>query len=153
VKPMTIIVQSCARVLVPFAVIFGMYIIAHGHLTPGGGFQGGAAIASVIALVIISYGHDFTAKAIAKEQLVKLESAGLIAFISLVFLGLGATAFYNFLAHGGVIFGQAVPYGVNGGFFNTAGILPLCNAVVGLEVVAGIGIILLMMAYGAGAKE
>ena len=148
-KPMSVIVQGCARVMVPFTLMFGLYLMIHGHLTPGGGFQGGAVIASVIAVLMISYGRDMTFKKIRKEVLTKLESGGLLAIIGLVFLGVGASAFYKFLTGGGVILSKAVEYGPNAGALNTAGIIPLYSMAVGLEVLAGLGMILLMLAAGS----
>ena len=41
------IVQKMTGLLYPFLILFGIYIIANGHITPGGGFQGGAILASV----------------------------------------------------------------------------------------------------------
>ena len=45
-KGMSKIVQTITSITFPFVLIYGLYIIAHGHLTPGGGFQGGAVRAS-----------------------------------------------------------------------------------------------------------
>ncbi len=146
-KPMSSIVQTCARILVPMTIIFGLYLIIHGHLTPGGGFQGGAIIASVTALLIITFGRDATMKTIKKDVLTKLESGGLLAFISLVFLGIGTSAFYNFLAKSPI--SQPVAFGPNAGSLLTAGTIPLYSAAVGLEVLAGLSIILLMLAAGS----
>ena len=39
---MSKIVRTLSNITFPFIMIFGLYVIAHGHLTPGGGFQGGA---------------------------------------------------------------------------------------------------------------
>lgn len=47
---MTVVVRTIARILLPISLIFGAYVIMHGHLTPGGGFQGGAVAASGLAL-------------------------------------------------------------------------------------------------------
>jgi multisubunit Na+/H+ antiporter MnhB subunit len=52
------IVRTIANVIFPFALVFGIYVILHGHLTPGGGFQGGAATASAIAMMLCSIRLD-----------------------------------------------------------------------------------------------
>jgi multicomponent Na+:H+ antiporter subunit B len=70
-------------------------------------------------------------------------------FIGVAFLGLGITFFYNFLANSGGWFGNIVLPGINPGDMNTAGVLPLMNIAVGLEVFAGLGIIVLLMGDGA----
>jgi|LGOV01.1.fsa_nt_gb multicomponent Na+:H+ antiporter subunit B len=41
------IISKITGLLYPFIIIFGFYIILNGHLTPGGGFQGGAVLASI----------------------------------------------------------------------------------------------------------
>ncbi len=45
------IIQLGARFLSPYIMLFGLYVIAHGHYSPGGGFQGGALLAASILLV------------------------------------------------------------------------------------------------------
>ncbi len=45
------IIQLGARLLSPYIMLFGLYVIAHGHYSPGGGFQGGALLAASILLV------------------------------------------------------------------------------------------------------
>ncbi len=59
---MSKIVRLSADIMYPFVVIFGLYVIMHGHITPGGGFQGGAVVATGAALVIVAYAfHDVKA--------------------------------------------------------------------------------------------
>ena len=45
-KPMSVIVRTVCNVFTWFLMVFGAYVIIHGHLTPGGGFQGGAVVAT-----------------------------------------------------------------------------------------------------------
>lgn len=51
---MTKIVRTTADAFYPFCLVFGLYVVTHGHLTPGGGFQGGAVMATGTALLIVS---------------------------------------------------------------------------------------------------
>lgn len=139
---MSKIVRAVTKPLYPFIIIFGAYLVVHGHLTPGGGFQGGAVVASAIALVVVAYGGTGLYR---KGSLTSLEAAGLITFISLAIIGMATVFFYNFLANGGPIFGESVAYGPNPGYFNTGGVIPLMNMAVGLEVVGGLGVILIAM--------
>ncbi len=53
------LVQTGAKVLFPMIILLGAYVFVHGHLTPGGGFQGGAIIATGFLLVLISYRKFF----------------------------------------------------------------------------------------------
>jgi multicomponent Na+:H+ antiporter subunit B len=53
--PVDLIVTTMCRLLVPFIQLFGLYVIAHGHSSPGGGFQGGVILGASIILLAISY--------------------------------------------------------------------------------------------------
>ena len=46
----SILISKTLPITYPFVIIFGLYIVLNGHITPGGGFQGGAIIASVLIL-------------------------------------------------------------------------------------------------------
>ncbi len=50
------IVLIVCRVLSPFIMLFGLYIIAHGHYSPGGGFQGGAMLAAGLLIIRLALG-------------------------------------------------------------------------------------------------
>lgn len=52
------IIQLGARLLSPYIMLFGLYVIAHGHYSPGGGFQGGALLAASILLVRLASGQQ-----------------------------------------------------------------------------------------------
>ncbi len=146
---MSVVVRTIARLLVPVALVFGTYVIMHGHLTPGGGFQGGAVAASALALIAVA----FSAKDLErwKGLLSALESAGGIAFVVFAFLGVGFTFFANAIAGMGGLFGQPVDYGPNPGFLNTSGTLALMNWAVGFKVFAGLSSVIILFAlFGEG---
>ena len=145
---MSKIVRTITNILYSSILIFGFYIIMHGHLTPGGGFQGGAVVASGIALVLIAYGYDTVKSWMKKSNLSVLESIGALGFIGIAFLGIGTTFFYNFLANSRGLFGDPTVIGINPGNLDTSGVLPLMNWAVGLKVLAGLGSVVLLMAYG-----
>lgn len=144
---MSKIVEITANVLYPFALTFGIYVIIHGHLTPGGGFQGGAIVASAFTMLIVAYGAKSLNFLLSKNTFSLLENFGAIAFICIAFLGTGATVFYNFLANSGAIFGNSVEFGPNSGDINTSGVLPLMNFAVGLKVLSGITIVILLILF------
>jgi multicomponent Na+:H+ antiporter subunit B len=139
---MSVVVRTIARILVPVILVFGGYVILHGHLTPGGGFQGGAVAASAVALVLVAFGAPAVKK--LKAPLSVLEDLNGVAFVVLGFLGLGFTFFANSLAGMGGLFGTPVPPGPNPGYLNTAGTLPLMNWAVGLKVIGGLGTVLVL---------
>ncbi|NOR78354.1 MAG: hypothetical protein GQ523_08035 [Methanophagales archaeon] len=51
-----VVVETVARLMVPFIQLFGLYVIIHGAGGPGGGFQGGVIIASSFILYVIAFG-------------------------------------------------------------------------------------------------
>ena len=153
---MSRIVKTMSGIAFPFIMIYGLYIIAHGHMTPGGGFQGGAVVASACAMILVAYGSVWTVGKIKEKHLSVLESLGAIGFIGLAFFGLifGANYFFNNFLVGeeglSLIFNQAA---VGASNINTAGVLPLMNFAVGLKVIAGLFVIVLVMAYATRTKE
>lgn len=110
--------------LVAPVLVLGGYVVAHGHLTPGGGFQGGVILAASLVLVFIA-GQLLTIRRARPMPLVELGEA------------IGGTA-YALIAIGGLIFGVAalanfLPLGAPGNLLS-AGMIPLLNVAVGLEV-------------------
>ncbi len=149
---MSKIVRTMARLLYPFVLAFGAYIVMHGHLTPGGGFQGGAVIASGLAMMVVAFGRR-SEKHVREGVLSVIEDFGALAFLGLAFLGIGTTFFYNLIANSGWLFGSSVSYGSNPGYLNTGGTLPYMNWAVGLKVLAGLGSIVVLMAFVFGEDE
>ena len=146
---MSRIVRTITNIAFPFSMIFGLYVIAHGHLTPGGGFQGGAVVASACAMVLVAFGSKWTFEKIKEKRLSVFESLGALGFIVLAFLGLlfGIAFFHNFLVGSEVLFGTVPEMGSRLADINTGGVLPLMNFAVGLKVIAGLFVIVLVMAY------
>ncbi|NOZ35413.1 MAG: cation:proton antiporter [Chlorobi bacterium] len=87
------IVQTGAKIIFPFTVILGAYIFIHGHLTPGGGFQGGAIIATGFLLMLISYRKFF----IEHNALTWIEAIAGSTFVILGLFGLVYAKHHDFL--------------------------------------------------------
>jgi multicomponent Na+:H+ antiporter subunit B len=149
---MSRIVKTVTNITFPLVLIYGLYVIAHGHLTPGGGFQGGAVVASGLAMILVAYGSVWTMKKINEKHLSSLESLGALGFIGLAFLGLifGTWFFNNYLVGDELLFGEVGRGAAN---IYTAGVIPLINFAVGLKVIAGLFAIVLVMAYATRLKE
>ncbi|HJJ38177.1 MAG TPA: Na(+)/H(+) antiporter subunit B [Methanocorpusculum sp.] len=146
--------RSAGRLLVPFIFIFGFYIVVHGHLTPGGGFQGGAVIATGVALILVCYYYrECMERFIPVKSFKLIESAGLMLFICTALAGLVAASgfLFNWLNASGGLFGHAVAYGINPGDLYTAGIIPVLNFAIGIEVFGALSAVLMFMF--AGLKE
>lgn len=129
---MGLIVKTTARATIPLIGIFGAYVVSHGHLTPGGGFQGGATIAGAGILFLLAFGLGEMRKAYNKHLYSALEGVGGLVFLGMAMLGLSVAFFYNTLWHNGPFF--------NGepGTLLSAGYLPIMNLAVGLKVFTGL---------------
>jgi multicomponent Na+:H+ antiporter subunit B len=113
-------------------VLFGLYVIAHGHLTPGGGFQGGVVLATGALLVFLS-GEYVTLRRVSPEALLDLaEASGGGGYVAVGLLGLVA---------GGSFLLNLFPLGQPGALLS-AGTIPLINVAVGLEVAGGLVLLL-----------
>jgi multisubunit Na+/H+ antiporter MnhB subunit len=146
------IVRTVANQLILFILIFGLYVIAHGHLTPGGGFQGGAVVVSGVVMLLVAFSSHDLKKSLRERVLSIMESTGALIFAALGFAGLGTVFFYNFLV-GSPIFGRIPTPGPNPGDFWTGGFIPLMNLAVGLKVVAGLSAVVLAIALFARGEE
>jgi multisubunit Na+/H+ antiporter MnhB subunit len=128
-KGMTLIVKKTAQLISGLVFLYGIYVIIHGHLTPGGGFAGGVIIAGAFILQILASGSDFMK--LTKEELgsTMYENLAILVVVFLAVSGLllGAKTFFlNWLPKGTL--GQLI----------SAGMLPLYNIFVGIEVAASI---------------
>jgi energy-converting hydrogenase B subunit I len=146
------IVRTVANQLFLFILIFGLYVIMHGHLTPGGGFQGGAVVVSGVVMLLVAFSSKDLQKSLRERFLSIMESTGALIFAILGFAGIGTVFFYNFLV-GTSIFGRIPPTGPNPGDIWTGGVIPLMNLAVGLKVVAGLSAVVLAMALFSIGEE
>ncbi|ASJ08105.1 sodium:proton antiporter [Thermococcus siculi] len=142
----TVIIKTTTKFLAALILTFGAYIILHGHLTPGGGFQGGAVVASGLALLIVACEGDVIMERFKRVPLSALESVGALGFLGVATLGfMGYTFFRNVIANSGFpLFGDPTPPGINPGYLNTGGTLPYMNIFVGTKVLAGLTSIILV---------
>jgi multicomponent Na+:H+ antiporter subunit B len=51
----SLIIEVAVRTMIPFIQLFGLYVIAHGHYSPGGGFQGGVVLGASFILMAIAF--------------------------------------------------------------------------------------------------
>lgn len=145
---MSKIVRTTAQALTPAILLYGLYLIIHGHVSSGGGFQGGAVFASSAALLVVAFGSKHVATSLKEHRLVAISCSGALMFIGLAFAGLGTTFFYNLFV-GSPLFGSVPAYGPNPEDIWTGGTVPLMNIAVALNVVAGLSAIVLAMALAS----
>ncbi len=123
-KPSEILVTG-SKILVPGSIILGVYIFINGHLTPGGGFQGGAVIGSAIVLLLLANPY----KIISKKVMHFIESTSGFFYVIIGILGL--------IIAGGFLDSRILPIG-NIGKLISAGIIPIIYSLIGLKVGAEI---------------
>lgn len=81
------ILEIACRLPVPFIILFAVYVVVHGHDSPGGGFQGGAILAATIIL-IRAVRSDATSWCIHRTGALKLACSGLLLYTSIGLLSL-----------------------------------------------------------------
>jgi multisubunit Na+/H+ antiporter MnhB subunit len=128
-KGMTVIVKKTTQLIAGLVFLYGIYIIIHGHLTPGGGFAGGVVLAGSFILLILAYGSDF----------IKLtrEEAGSTLYENLAILTVMLLATSGMLIGARIFFLNWLPKGKLGELVS-AGIIPLYNIFIGIEVASAI---------------
>jgi multicomponent Na+:H+ antiporter subunit B len=124
--------RSFATALAAPVLVLGIYVVTHGHLTPGGGFQGGVVLMTAILLVYLA---GTTLRGVNLSPLGAMELGEGVGAGGFVLIGLGgivlASAFLeNFL-----------PFGTPGNLVS-GGDIPLLNISVGLEVMGATLLIL-----------
>lgn len=119
------ILETGSKVLVAGTVILGAYIFINGHLTPGGGFQGGAVIGSAIMLLFLANPK----KTVSKKVLHVVESTSGFFFVIIGVLGI--------IIAGGFLDNRILPLG-NFGSLLSAGAIPIIYSLIGLKVGAEI---------------
>lgn len=96
----SVVVQTVSRIMIPFIQLFALYVIFHGSLGPGGGFQGGAVFASSFILYIVVFNIARGEKRVPESANTALSSAGLyiyggVGLLSIIF-SLGAAQYLNY---------------------------------------------------------
>jgi len=124
-----VIIKTITRIMLPFIQIFALYVIAHGELGPGGGFQGGVIIGSSIILLALVWGSAEARDRFSQRLNDILNSVGV-----LIYVGIGVVC---------VIFG---------GFFLEYGKLPFHSpekgnhlGMFGIEIGVGITVAAVMV--------
>ncbi len=119
-----VILQKVAFVLVPIIFIFGIYVILNGHLSPGGGFSGGAIIGAGMILYVSAFGFQKTQRFFNETiyKIVKVSALTLYGLLMIYYFYTGANGINNY-----------IPLGKPGSILSSGMILPI-NIFVGSEV-------------------
>lgn len=122
------IVLLGSRLLTPYIMVFGWYVIIHGHYSPGGGFQGGALLAASVLLIRVAGGRQ-----IAKLQIQEFATTPLAVIGVVIYFFTGLAAMFT----GGYFldYGQLPIPGMDPAYLRYTGIL-IIEIGVGLAVMA-----------------
>lgn len=125
-------VLTC-RLFATLLFLFGVYVILHGTVTPGGGFQGGVIAASSFVLLYLGGGYAAWRRLLRSPVLVALEGFGALAFVlcAAIPLAFGYDALQNVL-----------PLGTWKDLYS-GGLIVIVNAAVGVAVIGSFGVLLL----------
>jgi multisubunit Na+/H+ antiporter MnhB subunit len=133
---MTSIVKKSAQFLCGPIFMYGIYITMYGHVTPGGGFAGGVIICGAFILLVLAFGGSLINLKDWESESSLLENMAVFAFLLLAGMGLllGFKIFYyDFLPKG------------DPGELISAGVIPLYNIFIGIEVAAALFTIFLAL--------
>jgi len=131
--PASIILRVMSKLLLPFIMLFGVYIFLHGHLSPGGGFPAGAVFASGFLFLYLSQTGSFN-----QRLSQKIESLSGLVF---VLVGLGGLYF------SGVFLYNFLPLGEAGNLFS-GGIIPVLYSFIGIKVGSELGAVIYHLLEG-----
>jgi multicomponent Na+:H+ antiporter subunit B len=132
VRATSVAVGLAGLALVGPTVLVGLYVVAHGHQTPGGGFQGGVILASALLITYLCDRYR-TMRRVGPAALVELGEG--IGTFALALIGLAG------LIWGGAFFTNVLGKGRPGELLS-AGTVPLSNGAVGLAVAGGFSLLL-----------
>lgn len=120
-KPASEIVETSTELLLPMVILLGIYVFLNGHLSPGGGFQGGAIIASGTMFLLLALPESH----ISRLMIAVIESLSGFSYVIIGILGV--------MLAGGFLDNRFLPLGEYGDLFS-AGAIPLIYVFVGLKV-------------------
>lgn len=127
-KGMSLIVKTVTRLTFGLAILYGIYIAVHGHISPGGGFAGGVILALAFTNLLLAFGKDVTLKKLSQPLASFFGGLGGIIFITIAVLGYASGHFFiNFI-------GKGTPFSLF-----SAGMIPIYNvAAILIKVSAGL---------------
>jgi len=143
-RGMSPIVKTVTALVSAFILLFGIYVVLYGHLTPGGGFAGGVILACCFILMVLAFGKGFVDAIMSERTPYLWDCIGALAFLMIAVLGYqgGREFFSNWIARGG-----------DHTLLSSGVILP-CNIAIGLKVAACLfGVFAVLSVFRAARPE
>lgn len=132
-RPVGELLETGTRLLVPLIMLAAAYVFINGHLTPGGGFQGGAIAASAVLLLLLSD----PMRRFSHRLISRVESTSGVAYLVIGVLGM--------VLAGGFLDNRVLPLGTFGALLS-AGAIPVIYSLIGLKVGAEFSSMLVSLA-------
>ena len=129
--PSSEIVDLISRKLIPYVLLFGFYLVTYGHLSPGGGFQGGVVLSTGLVMLALSRGVAGARRLFPARTLNAVETGAFLTFLLAGTIG---------IITGPAFLGNFLPIG-RAGEVPSAGFIFLLNIVIGLKVGSGMTLI------------
>jgi multicomponent Na+:H+ antiporter subunit B len=129
----TFVARWLGASLVGPGLILGLYMVGHGQVSPGGGFQGGVVLAGAL-LGVFAAGQSLRLRGAREESTLEVAEA----FGALGFAAIGAA---GLIAGGALLQNHLVPLGMPGSLLS-GGTIPMGNVAVGLEVSGAVALVL-----------
>jgi len=126
-----IIIKNITRIVIPFAQIYGIFVILNGHISPGGGFAGGAIIGTSLILYTLVFGREKGRKKFSHKASEIAETGGILIYVIVGLIGLVATG--RFLTN----LDAGFPEGVIGNIIS-GGMIPILMIGIGIKVASTI---------------
>jgi multicomponent Na+:H+ antiporter subunit B len=92
----SVVVTTFVRLAVPVAQLFGLYVLVHGHESPGGGFQAGVILAGTYILLALGLGRETLTRHVNEPRWVALAAAGVLLYLIVGLTGLPRGAFLDY---------------------------------------------------------
>ena len=121
------IVKSITRMVIPFIQLYGIFIILHGHITPGGGFSGGTLIGTSLILYTLVFGLPTAKKKFSHRMSQIAESGGIIVYVGIGLVGLFISGQFLTNINAGFPLGEP-------GELLSGGMIPLLMIAIGIKV-------------------
>ena len=138
-RPMSLIVRTVCGWMKGFILLYGVYIVLYGHLSPGGGFAGGVIAASAFVLIMLAEGESSALSLLSRKTATAGESIGGLIFLLMALLGLVLVGsfFVNFWTTP-----ESARFTLMSG-----GIIPVCNIGIGLKVACSIYLVAIVLNF------
>jgi len=130
----SLIIKVASHLMIPFMQLFALYVVAHGHYSPGGGFQGGVILGASLILLAISYNFERALEYLNEKKIILFVALGV-----LIYAGIGVICFFlggNFLDYS--VLSKILPA--------TDTIMARSHAMLGVEV--GVALTVMVSMYG-----